>query len=127
MLVRKRSIWRITHRNEASLSWLVAREKSFAAHSLNEHGVTIEGARKRVGEGRGKGSSGRRSAGRPITSKPVSANANCPDERFAWHKREWKALDVFRENETGLASFDPALRDDPNFKFVPDGWPKDWC
>src|SRR5262249_62379159 len=55
MLVRKRSIWRITHRNEASLSWLVAREKSFAAHSLNAHGVTIGGARKRVVKGVAKG------------------------------------------------------------------------
>ena len=47
--------------------------------------------------------------------------------KFAWHKREWKALDVFRHNETGLASFNPDLRDDPKFKFVPGGWPKDWC
>ena len=47
--------------------------------------------------------------------------------KFAWFKRQWEPLDVFRENDTGRASFDPKLHGDPRFTLVPGGWEKDWC
>ncbi len=105
---------------------LMREKESFAAQLLNEACLGLEDARTRVGEGVAKGVLG--------GDVPGGGPANlflrmqiAQLRKFAWDKREWKALDVFRQNETGLASFDPALRDDPKFKLIPGGWPKEWC
>jgi Clp amino terminal domain, pathogenicity island component len=121
---------RLTHTHigtEHLLLGLLREKESLAAHSLNEQGLIIEDARKRVGEGVAKGVLG---GGLPGGQQPANLFLRMQVDqlrKFEWHKREWKTLDVFRHDETGLASFDPRLRDDPNFKFVPGGWPKDWC
>ena len=111
---------------EHLLLGLMREKEGFAAHLLNEHGLDLEDARKRVGEGVATGAlGGDVGGGQPGNLFLRMQIAQL--RKFAWHKREWKALDVFRHNETGLASFDPALRDDPEFKFVSGGWQKEWC
>ncbi|PYV61751.1 MAG: hypothetical protein DMG95_11470, partial [Acidobacteria bacterium] len=86
--------------------------------------LELQDARRRVGEGVAKGVLG----GDVQGGGPANLFLRMQIDqlrKFAWHKREWKALDVFRQDGTGLASFDPTLRDDPTFKFVPGGWSKD--
>ena len=111
---------------EHLLLGLMRENEGFAAQLLNEAGLRLEDARKRVAEGVAKGVLGGDAQG----GQPANLFLRMQItqlRKFAWHKREWKALDVFRQNETGLASFDQALHDDPKFKFVHGGWPKDWC
>ena len=111
---------------EHLLLGLLREKKSFAAQLLDETGVTLEDARKRVGEGVEAGVlGGDVSSGQPSNIFLRMQIASL--KRFAWIRREWKPLDVFRENGTSRASFDIHLRDDPNFKLVPGGWVKDWC
>src|SRR5438876_2963861 len=111
---------------EHLLLGLMREKESFAAQLLNEAGLRLEDARKRVGDGVAKGVLG----GDVQGGGPANLFLRMQIDqlrKFAWQKREWKALDVFRQDATGLASFDPTLRDDPTFKFVPGGWSKDWC
>ena len=111
---------------EHLLLGLLREKESFAAALLNEAGLELQDARRRVGEGVAKGVlGGDVQGGGPANLFLRMQIAQL--RKFAWHKREWKALDVFRQDGTGLASFDPTLRDDPTFKFAPGGWPKDWC
>ena len=41
--------------------------------------------------------------------------------KFAWRKREWKALDTLVEVESGGIFFDLTLKDDPDFKLAAGG------
>ena len=121
---------RLDHKHigtEHLLLGLFRGKESFAAQLLNEYGPGLEDARKRVGEGVAKGVLGGDVPGGQQPANLLLRMHVAHLRKFAWHKREWKALDVFRHDETGLASFDPALRNDPNFKFDPGGWPKEWC
>src|SRR6266496_2036219 len=106
---------RLDHKHigtEHLLLGLLREKESLAAHLLNEEGLGLEDARKRVGEGVAKGVlGGDVPGGQPANLFLRMQIAQL--RKFAWDKREWKALDVSRQNETGLASFDPALRDDP--------------
>jgi hypothetical protein len=120
---------RLAHKHigtEHLLLGLLREQESFAAQLLSEHRLDIETARNRIGEGIEKGVLGGDAPGVQPAALIVRMQV-AHLRKFVWHKREWKTLDVFRQSETGLASFDPALRDDPEFKFVPGGWPKDWC
>ena len=120
---------RLEHKHigtEHLLLGLMREKESFAAQLLNEAGLELQDARRRVGEGVAKGVLG----GDVQGGGPANLFLRMQIDqlrKFAWHKREWKALDVFRQDGTGLASFDPTVRDDPTFKFAPGGWPKDWC
>ena len=112
---------RLEHKHigtEHLLLGLMREKESFAAQLLNEAGLELQDARRRVGEGVAKGVlDGDVQGGGPAN---LFLRMQIDQLRkFAWHKREWKALDVFRQDGTGLASFDPTLRDDPTFKFVP--------
>jgi len=47
--------------------------------------------------------------------------------KFAWRKRQWKALDTLVEIRSGRIFFDVTLKDDPGFKFVAGGWGSEFC
>jgi hypothetical protein len=120
---------RLTHKHvgtEHLLLGLLRGKESFAAQLLNEHGLGLEDARKRVGEGVAKGVLGGDAPGGQATNLFLRMQV-ASLRKFAWLKRQWKPLDVFRQHGTGLASFDTNLHGDPSFKFVPGDWVKDWC
>ena len=47
--------------------------------------------------------------------------------KFAWRKRQWKALDTLVEVDSSRIFFDLTLKNDPNFRLVAGGWPREFC
>ena len=114
--------------SEHLLLGLLCEKDSFAAQLLGESGVTLEDARKRVGEGLSRATLGSAAdeVRRPARDVLEVRGQVASLKRFSWIKRDWKPMDVLVEQHTGRVHFDTSLTD-PNFKLVPGAWAKDWC
>ena len=118
---------------EHLLLGLMREKKSFAAQLLNEEGLILECTRediadwqKRFGIDEGGGIEAVEIHGRSLPLGYVQARLT-PLRKFAWRKREWKALNVLVESGTDRIFFDVSVQDDPQFKLVAAGWTRDWC
>lgn len=106
-----------------------------AAQVLNSHGLSLEKAREIVSRPQREAGSQRKTG---AAHQIVVIHGEEWDRRyiqsqvkalwkFAWHKREWKPLDVVMEISSGRISFDLTLKDQPGFKLQPGGWTYDFC
>lgn len=115
--------------SEHLLLGLLREKGSFAAHLLNSQGLSLERARE-------------------IVSKRQNTTDRAQDiveihgegwdlsyvqaqlvelRKFAWRKRHWKPLDTLVEIDSGCIFFDVTLKDDPGFRLVTGGWPREFC
>jgi hypothetical protein len=119
---------------EHLLLGLLRESGSFAAQLLNEEGVVVERARENIADWQRKHGVAQETEG----AETVDIHGNSWNlgyvraqvtalRKFAWRKREWKALDVLMESGTSDVFFDLSVEDDPQFKLVTAGWPRDWC
>lgn len=115
--------------SEHLLLGLLRETGTFAAHLLNTRGVSLARTRQIISK-RGQTSEQVPDIveihGQGWDSSYIQAQS-VELRRFAWRKRQWKALDILIEIGSDRAFFDVTLKDDPGFKLVAGGWPREFC
>jgi ATP-dependent Clp protease ATP-binding subunit ClpA len=119
---------------EHLLLGLLRDKDSLAAQLLNAEGVFVDRARENIAEWQRKygiaqeteGTESVEIHGHSWNMGYIRAQLHSLS-KYAWRKREWKASDVLLESGTNGVFFDLSVQDDPRFKLVTAGWPRDWC
>src|SRR5713101_579744 len=115
--------------SEHLLLGLLREKSSFAAHLLNSQGLSLERAREIVSKWQNTTDRAHDIVeihGEGWALSYVQAQL-VELRKFAWRKRQWKALDTLVEIRSGRIFFDVTLKDDPGFKFVAGGWGSEFC
>lgn len=121
--------------SEHLLLGLLREKDGFAAQLLNSEGVFLDRARENISEWQRKFGASKEGQGE---LEIVEIHGESWDHgyvqalvtalgKFAWRKSEWKPLDILVDSESGRIFFDLSLRDDPRFKLVAGGWPRESC
>jgi len=127
---------RLSHKHIGSehlLLGLLREASGFAAHLLNEEGLTLENARKEIAtwppEAELRGATGERTVeihGRTFSFGYI-LKASRASRDFTWIKREWKPADIVVDKEQGGICFDVSVADGKRFQIQSGGWTKEPC
>ncbi len=115
--------------SEHLLLGLLREKNAFAAYLLNSRGLSLERVHEIVSKGLDTG-------GQAFDIVEIHGHGwdltyvqsqLLELRKFAWRKRQWKPLDTLVEIQSDRTFFDLTLKDDSGFKFVANGWPREFC